>query len=237
MGDATLRLSWTTLADFDGRFDELLERLPVEERMRADRFRIDSARRRFILARALVRRELATVVGVDPLVIGLGVGDRGKPYLNRPTTGAPPRFNLSHSGDLVVLVVAEVEVGVDVESLRPVPNAERLARRFFSPAERRTVLSLEGDERDHAFLRIWTRKEAYLKATGVGVALPLRGVETEPDLSAAPRLIAIGGDAGEASRWKLHEVEIPGAVCTAASLGSISSLGVRRVTPEDLEAA
>jgi len=231
MGDAKLRLSWTTLADFDDRFDEFLENLPVDERVRADRFRIESARRRFVLARTLLRRELAIVVGVDPSVICFGVGDRGKPYMTRPTTGSAPRFNLSHSGDFVVLVVAEVEVGVDVESLRAVPNAERLALRFFSPVERRAVVSLEGGERDHAFLRIWTRKEAYLKATGVGVALPLRGVETEPDPGARPRLVAIGGDVNEAARWRLHDVEIPGAACTVASLGAISSLEVRRVTP------
>ncbi len=235
MADAKLHLSWTTLADFDDRCDGFLEMLPTEEQTRAERFRIESARWRFVLARTLLRRELATIVGVEPSVLGFGVGERGKPHLAEPETAASPRFNLSHSGDFVVLVVGEVEVGVDVENLRPVANAERLAQRFFSPAERRAVFSLDGGERDHAFLRIWTQKEAYLKATGIGVGMPLCGVETEPDPQAPPRLIAIGGDTGEASRWKLHAIEIPGAVCTVASLGAISHFEVRRVTPTDFD--
>lgn len=237
MGDAKRRLSWATLTDFDDRCDEFLENLPTEERARAERFRIGSARRRFVLARTLLRRELATIVGVEPSVVGIGVGERGKPHMTGPQTATPPRFNLSHSGDLVVVVIADVEVGVDVEHLRPVANADRLARRYFSPAERRMVRALGGAERDRAFLRIWTQKEAYLKATGIGVGMPLRGVETEFDPNAAPRLIAIGGDSDEAARWELREIGIPGAVCTAASLGSIRHLEIHRRTPADFDRA
>jgi len=237
MADATLRFLWTTLTDFEDRFDEFFEELPAEERVRAERFRIESARRSFVLARTLLRYELATIIGLDPSELGFEVGDHGKPQLAKPDLETPPHFNLSHSGDLVVLAIAETDVGADVESIRPVPNAEKLAHRFFSPAERLAVVSLDGGARDRAFLRIWTQKEAYLKATGLGVGMPLRGVETEPDSAAPPRLIAIGGDQAEAVRWEMKEIELPGAVCTVASRSPISQVEVRQVTPGDLDRA
>ena len=233
MADATLRLLWTTLTDFVDRFDEFFEDLPAEEKVRAERFRIESARRRFVLARTLLRHEVATIVGIDPSEIGFEIGGHGKPQLAKTALETPPHFNLSHSGDLVVLAIAETDVGADVESIRPVPNAEKLAHRFFSPAERLAVYALDGGARDRAFLRIWTQKEAYLKATGLGVGMPLRVVETEPDPGAPPRLIAIGGDQTEAARWELKEIELPGAVCTVASLGPISEVEVVRRTLAD----
>ncbi len=235
MADATLRLLWTDLTDFEDRFDEFFEELPAEEKVRAERFRIEFARRRFILARILLRHELAAIVGIDPSELGFEVGGHGKPELAEPNLETPPHFNLSHSGDLVVLAIAGTDVGADVESVRPVPNAEKLAHRFFSPAERLAVFSLDGGARDQAFLRIWTQKEAYLKATGLGVGMPLRGVETEPDPGAPPRLIAICGDQAEAAQWDLKEIELPGAVCTVASLGSVSNVEVVRRTPADFD--
>jgi 4'-phosphopantetheinyl transferase len=236
MAETILHLSWTTLADFGDRLGGLLGKLPDDERERAERFRVESARRRFVLARTLLRRELSSRVGRAPDALVFGVRPHGKPHLVEPVCHPAPTFNLSHSGDLVVLAVAEVDVGADVESLRPVPNAEKLARRFFSPAECRAIAELDGAFRDHAFLRVWTQKEAYLKGTGLGVGMRLREVETEPDPAAAPRLIAIGGDPAEAVRWKLHEVEIPGAVCTVASLGDASGIDVIRRTAGDLGA-
>jgi len=209
--------------------------LPDDERVRADRYRVEPARRRFVLARTLLRCELAGIVGIGPSEVGFEVGSHGKPRLAKPDLQTPPHFNLSHSGELVVLAIAETEVGADVESIRPVPNAEKLAHRFFSPAERLAVFSLDGGARDRAFLRIWTQKESYLKATGLGVAMPLRGVETEPDLDARPGLIAIAGDREEAARWKLHEIELPDAVCTVASLGSVPKFEVVRRIPADFD--
>jgi len=237
VNDATIRLCWCALGDFDDRFEGFREELPAEERDRADRFRVEASRRRFVLARTLLRRELAVIVGVEPGALDFGVGDRGKPHLTNPVPGEPLLFNLSHSGEIVVLAIAGVDVGADVESLRPVPKAEKLAHRFFSPAERMTVLSFDDESRDRAFLRIWTQKEAYLKATGLGVGMPLREVEAEPDPNAPPRLIAVGGDREEAARWQLHDVEIPGAVCTVASLGSVSGVEVVRRTAGDLDSS
>lgn len=235
MRDLTLPLRWASLADFEGRFDELTAELPADERARAARFRIEAARHRFVLARTVLRHELGAIVGAEPRTLGFVAGDHGKPRLTKPEIDDPPYFNLSHSGDLILLAIAGVEVGVDVEKLRPIPNAEKLAHRFFSPAERKSVFELESTARDHAFLRIWTQKEAYLKATGLGVGMALRKVETEPDPGAHPRILRISGDREEAGRWTLLEAGVPGAVCTVAVRVPKPTLEVRRFTPADLD--
>ena len=236
MTDHALRLLWTSLEDFDGRYDHLLAELPAEEQKRATRFRIDAARHRFVLARTVLRRHLSKSLGTNPKTLAFSTGGRGKPHLASSDIDDPPHFNLSHSGDVVVLVVASVDVGVDVESLREIPNAGRMAGRFFSRGEQSMINDLDEATRNRAFLRIWTQKEAYLKATGLGVGMALRTVETEPDPHASPRLLAIAGDREEAARWTLLEAEVPEAVCIVAVRGPMSTLEVRQFTPADLDA-
>lgn len=236
MTDRTVHLSWLSLPRFEAYFDEFEARLSADERQRSTRFRVASARHRFVLARTLLRRRLGDSLNVNPTALVFANGERGKPHMVTPDLARPPHFNLSHSGDVVVLAVSPTEVGVDVESMREVANAERLARRFFSPAEHKIVHGLKVADRGHAFLRIWTQKEAYLKATGLGVGMPLREVETESDPEAPPRLLAIAGDRDEAGRWTLLEAEVPGAVCIVAARGQMPTLEVRRFTPADLDA-
>lgn len=234
MTDRTLRLWWASLPDYCGLYDALIADLPTEERERANRYQVDIARQRFIVARTVLRRQLGTSIGVHPEALVFASGSRGKPRLALPETDASPQFNLSHSGNVVVLAIASVDVGVDVESLREVSNAERMARRFFSPNEQLKINTLGGAPRNRAFLRIWTQKEAYLKATGLGVGMALREVETEPDPMSPPRLISVAGDRAEAARWTLIEGGVPGAVCTVAIRGPAPTLRVTRFTPADL---
>lgn len=234
MSDHPLHLHWTSLVEFEGLFSDLLKRLPEQERERAARFQIISARHRFILARTVLRQALGTTLGADPDGLIFAAGEHGKPHLTGSGITDPPHFNLSHSGDLVILATAGSDVGVDIENLRPIRNAKKLAHRFFSPAERKSVFEHEGEARDRAFLRIWTQKEAYLKATGLGVGMPLRAVETEPDPQAPPRLHAVSGDQDTAARWTLLEAEIPDAICTVAIRGSAPPLLVDRFTPAEL---
>jgi 4'-phosphopantetheinyl transferase len=236
MRDLVIHLWWASLRDFSSRIDGLETQLPGDEQQRARRFRVPVAGQIFVLARTLLRQVMGGTLNIDPASLVFAAGERGKPHLAAPETGHLPHFNLSHSDQVVVLAVAPMEIGVDVENFRHVANAERLARRFFGPAEWKVVCDLDGAARDHAFLRIWTQKEAYLKATGIGVGMPLREVETEPDPQAPPRLLAITGDRDEAARWTLLEVEVPGAVCTVAVRGPRPSLEVHRFTPAELDA-
>ena len=228
------QLLWAKLPDIEGRTDDLLAALPEDERARAGRFRIADARGRFVLGRTLLRRTLGELLAVPGESLALAVDDRGKPRLAERDAQRSLHFNLSHSGRVVALAVAAVPVGVDVEALREVANVERLARRFFSPAEAAAVLAAAGGDRGRIFLRTWTRKEAYLKATGLGIGIALREVETEPDPHRPPRLLAVAGDRTEAARWSLVEVELPQAVGTVAVLGGAPGIVVRRVTPEAL---
>jgi 4'-phosphopantetheinyl transferase len=234
MTEKTIQLRWAALPDFDGFLEALEERLPSQERRRAARLRVDAARHRFVLARSMLRRHLGATLGVDPQLLTFAAGDHGKPRLAFTEIEDPPRFNLSHSGNLVALITATAEVGIDIESLREIANAERMARRFFSTGEQSRITRLAGAARDRAFLRIWTQKEAYLKATGLGVGMPLHTVETEPDPAEPPGLRAIAGDRNEAASWTLLEVEIPDAVCIVATREPAVELQVLRLMPVDL---
>jgi 4'-phosphopantetheinyl transferase len=147
-----------------------LDALPPAEQERARQFRADEPRRRFVAGRAALRQLLGERLRVPPPEIPIVVDERGKPHL---AEGTLPRwhFNLSHSGDLVLVALAENgPVGVDVEKVRPLDHWRALATRSFSPAEVCELESLTETERTPAFFAIWTRREAFLKATGAGLA-------------------------------------------------------------------
>jgi len=227
-----LQLLWARCSDFADRFGALEARLPDDERYRAAAFKVAEARRRFVLGRALLRHWFGAAVGADPRSLAISIGEHGKPGLSG--VAHAPDFNLSHSADIAVLAVAPAAVGVDVEALRAVPKADRLAHRFFSRAEEAAVRAAEAADRDRVFFRIWTQKEAWLKATGLGVGMPLRELETEPDPSRPPRVIAVSKDRDEAARWSLTEITIPDAVCIVAVAGSSPGIDVLQIHPDDL---
>ncbi len=137
--------------------------LSPDERARADRMR-PGPRERFVVARGQLRRILGAYLGVAPSSIAFRSGRNGKPFVE-----AGPRFNLSHSGGLGVCAVSpEAEVGVDVEIVHTVPEAEQIAAQWLGPAAAAEV-ERAGPDRDAVFLRHGTRREAYLKLLGVGI--------------------------------------------------------------------
>ena len=181
-------------------------RLADDERARADRFRFDRHRRRFTIGRAALRELLAGYLRCAPEAVRFTYGEKGKPSLAPPAerVGGPLRFNLSNSHELALAAVAVgVEVGVDVERLRPMPDGLRIAERYFSAAERAALAALPEDERDAAFFNGWTRKEAYLKAIGDGLTVPLDRFDVTLAPGAPARILALAGDAAAAARWSL----------------------------------
>lgn len=199
--------------------------LSNEDRQRAERFRVNAARRRFVAARALTRMLLGCYTGVQPAALRIAIGARGKPRLERSPGHAMLHFNSAHSGTTAAVAVASSELGVDVESLRPVPNVARLATRFCSDFEREQLFALPEHQREAAFLALWTCKEAYLKAVGSGIAMPLKRVEValEP-----PRLIRLSDDPHAAAEWTLLHRTLPEpAACTVAMRGGSRRLRVR----------
>jgi 4'-phosphopantetheinyl transferase len=154
--------------------------LTPEEIKQAEAFRHAESRARFVGARAALRELLAAQLRLPPAAVRFVRTERGKPQLH-PDHGAPLQFNVSHSGGLALLALARsVEVGVDVEVQHAVPQALDLAQRYFAPAEAAALEPLPEAVRAAAFLRLWTRKEAQLKATGSGLADSLATPHTLP---------------------------------------------------------
>jgi 4'-phosphopantetheinyl transferase len=157
--------------------------LSREERRRAARFRSARERRRFIAARARLRAELAARLGTTPEAVAIGCGKNGKPALAEPFAASGWCFNVSHSGELALYAFARAcELGVDVEAVREVAESAAIAQQVFSPPENARFLSAPAQDRPLEFLRLWTRKEAYAKALGEGIAAPLEAI----DVTATP---------------------------------------------------
>jgi 4'-phosphopantetheinyl transferase len=192
--------------------------LSPDERQRAARFRFDQDRQRFILHRGILRALLGRYLAVHPRELAFMSGPNGKPALASPFAARGLRFNLSHSQNLALYAFAlDREVGVDVEAIRPLDDVEGIARRYFSRAENAALERIVPVQRSEAFFNCWTRKEAFLKATGEGLDRPLDSF----DVSLAPgepaRLLATGEPTGA---WSLHDLApAPGFRAAVAAAG------------------
>jgi 4'-phosphopantetheinyl transferase len=148
--------------------------LSQEERVRAGRFHFVRDRSRFIVARGLLRELLGGYLHKAPAELQFSYGQYGKPSLSAGNSSSGICFNLSHSSGIVALAIArERNLGIDIEHIRPDFAGEDIARRHFSEREMSALLSLPPEARDTAFFHCWTRKEAYIKARGLGLQIPL----------------------------------------------------------------
>jgi 4'-phosphopantetheinyl transferase len=183
--------------------------LAPAEQMQAARFRFARDERRFIVRRAVRRQLLASVLEVPPQRLELGTGDNGKPLINTANTVAPLKFNCSHSGDWALIAMTRAsELGVDLEQQHDLPDAEELAKNYFSPREIQAWTALPATRKRQAFFDGWSRKEAFLKAIGLGLAFPLNrfSVSLAPDQP--PALLEVDGDAAAAKKWFLIALEV-----------------------------
>ncbi len=152
--------------------------LVAGERDRADDFRLEAPRRRFVIARGVLRTLLGKYLDAPPAAIEFAGDERGKPRLAPQYAAANLYFNVSHSGDLALIAMAAgCEVGIDVELVRDVIRMEQIARRFFHANEAEALRDTPAADRGAAFLRCWTGKEAVLKAVGTGVTGSLAGFD------------------------------------------------------------
>jgi len=188
--------------------------LAASERRRAERFVQDRDRRRFIVRRARLRRLLAERLGVPAESLRFSEGVRGKPQLSSPFESAGLQFNLTHCDDLVVYAFSTcTELGVDVEAIRVVPGADDIAALSFSPRECDTYRRLSARDKTLGFLNCWTRKEAFVKATGCGLADGLDGFEVSLAPSEPARILRVNGRPGRDCGWNLASfVPAPGFV-------------------------
>jgi 4'-phosphopantetheinyl transferase len=192
---------------------ELAASLPQAERERAYQFRNEAARTQFVVTRSALRSILSVYLDVSPLRIEFVHGPQGKPALaNFPGL----HFNVTHSADVALVAVTRIgEVGVDVERVRPFANDLGMAERYFSPGETTLLRSLIGPRRSEAFFHAWTRKEAYLKASGKGLSYGLERVEVTLLPEDEARFLRIDGCERLAAQWSLHHL-VPAVGCVGA---------------------
>ena len=195
--------------------------LSPDELMRAARYRSERDQIRFITSRSWLRRILAAYVRRDPASLAFRVSRFGKPMLEDPSA---PYFNLSHSHELAVCGVAGQSLGVDVEYVRPMPDALDIARHFFSPAEICALGTLPAYDLDAGFFRCWTRKEAFIKAIGFGLSMPLNSFSVSLDRDCAHFLQCSGSS--RLSQWRLLNLRVSDQYAGA--------IAVRRGPQEDL---
>ena len=189
--------------------------LSTDEHTRADAFRNELAQRNYIIAHAALRQILANRLMLNPTEIPFRTGSYGKPAL-AGSVADQLEFNLTHSGNLALVAVTRGgEVGIDVETVRPMPDALRIAERFFAAGESDALKELPAPEQAAAFLNLWTRKESLAKATGLGIANSLARFEVTWGNEAAVK--AIDGDPRLAAQWTLHSfVPAPGYLAAVA---------------------
>lgn len=180
----------------------LWETLSPDEQARADRYRVERARTQFVVSRGVLRSLLAPLLGRNPAEVRFGFGEQGKPHVSAGAGIAPPIFNVAHSGDLALVAVAAESgpndaIGVDLERVRALPGADSIVRQFATHREQAAFARLPESERQDAFFRWWTRKEAMVKAIGVGWS-GVRGVEVPID---PEQEFTVRTDSG--TRWHL----------------------------------
>jgi 4'-phosphopantetheinyl transferase len=202
---------WRVALNDEVRAEAFWPLLSPEEQERAGHRLRDDHRRRFVVAHGALRIILAGYVGSDPEALAFSVGKHGKPALDaeRTAPNGAMEFNLSHSEDVALIAVARARpVGVDVQRWSERVSHLELAERFFSPQEREALrlLSHEPEMIEAGFFAAWTRKEAYLKATGHGITRGLHHFDVTLTPGERARLLADRLDRDATERWSMTEL-------------------------------
>lgn len=191
------------------RVEQLAQNLSPDEQGRADRFYFGRHKRRFIVARGFLRIILGNYLDMEPDNLVFSYSERGKPELAFNSREGMLCFNVSHSHELgLYAITRDHHIGIDIEHFRSNLDLEQLAKRYFSPREYAVISSLHPDQKQEVFYNCWTQKEAYLKATGEGLA-GLEGVEVSLDPGKPAALLSIKGNTQSACCWSVHQLRIP----------------------------
>jgi 4'-phosphopantetheinyl transferase len=185
--------------------EHLTHVLSPDEYYRASSFHFEKDRRHWIVAHGILRFLLGGYLGVEAHELQFITNDYGKPALVQPPHEARLHFNLSHSGEIALYAFAyERQVGIDVEHMKESLDYEELATHFFSTYECTVLHALPASLREEAFYTCWTRKEAYIKARGIGLSQPLDEFDVSLTPSEPAALLADRRDPEAPGRWSLH---------------------------------
>ena len=192
--------------------------LSPDERARARRFRFERDRQRFIAGRGQLREVLGAMLKVEPMALVLEYGPFGKPRIAAPALCRALHFNVTHAEDLGVYAVANEEIGVDVERLREVPEAQSIAALFFSAREAARLGALPHEKQTEAFLKGWTRREALLKVAGLGLGQPLPQADGLFNPDELAHAVPVQQTEKAATQWTVRSLDpAPGYVGACAT--------------------
>ena len=190
--------------------DELQQFLPMlrqnlseDECSRATRYHFEKDSNRFILRRSILRILISNYLGVDAKHIQYCYGKRGKPRITNNYSNEPLNFNMSHSENLMLYAFASnQEVGIDIEHVRPIPEAMQIVESCFSDKEKIIFNGLTADLQEEVFFQLWTRKEAFLKATGKGLDQSINGIT----VISSDDSVQIKNNQETSGRWHIEDL-------------------------------
>ena len=188
-----------------------LERaLSPEERDRAGRFHFVEHRSAFAFAHGVLRDVLSQYLHRPPRDIRFRQNAFGKPSLDETDGGRQTEFNLSHAGRLVLIGLCRGRrIGIDVEEIRPMDDISAIAESHFTSQEHEFIFRQQPADRDRTFFRCWTRKEAYVKAVGKGLSIPLNSFDTLTSEAQRGGLLDSGSSSKDGAMWQLADLELP----------------------------
>lgn len=197
-------------------FESLLGFLSVDELARAGRFHFERDQRRFIVARGILRKILGGYLNKPPGKICFEYSSHGKPMLAPNPGDDSICFNLSHSGAFALYAVTRnKKVGIDIESIRDNVSVEQVAQQFFSQNEINSLEKIDINKRSGLFFQYWTRKEAFLKASGEGISFPMEQCDVSLISGSGLSPITLSGNNREDSCWYVQDL-YPGEGYAAA---------------------
>lgn len=211
---------WVASLNQPNRSLALLDKtLSIDERQRAERFFFERDRRRFIAGRGILRVILGRYLDLPPRQIQFQYSANGKPYLSVKFHPCLIEFNLSHSSELALYALTcHRQIGIDIEALQPMPQAEEIAGQFFSENECTSILRLPKALRTKRFFELWTCKEAYIKALGEGLSHPLNQFEIAQISNNTKSIVDLTQSLEESRAWSITSFQ--------PSAGYIAALAV-----------
>lgn len=204
LSDSEIHLWRAFTQTFESRVKELETLLSGEEIGQLERFFFQKDKTRFVVAHGVLRIMIGRYLDVSPHLVVFRSSPKGKPELHGHRGREPFSFNISHSHNLVVFAFSKFRsIGVDVEHIRHLPDYHEMANCYFHPKERAGLQSLPLCERQKAFFEYWTRKEAFVKATGEGLSCPLDSFFISIGSEKENGILGVSGDKIEAANWIL----------------------------------